>query len=589
VLHLRRMLAVALLAAVAGGPAVAGEVAEGNWKLSFYSGPTAKTTYYLLGVQEKDGKTTAELVAVPPRINRDLLGVKSFAVKGKKVQAVLKFGSRDATFEGTVRGKDKVLGSFAFGRSVYPAEMRATDQKELTARDRSERLDVPPMTKASTLNLQPRILRIRAARAKDPEEKAKLLKQAEEASKEARQEVPRLYEEVLQKHADSTAVFAAATGLLAKAAERGTTPEQAGKWADVAAKAAAPFGERFTRHTHAEIAGTLLRQKGMGKVALEHARAARKLLPEDADAKARVGILKTLHAALAKVGRDKEAAAVKVDLDKVQAVLDKEYHEKVPPFKVTKFKGREGKSDRAVVMELFTGAQCPPCVAADVAFDALQKAYKPGELILIQYHLHIPGPDPLTNRSTLARADYYKVRSTPNTFFNGKPQAGGGGGMARAEAKFDQYREIIDPLLEKEPGAELNVKARRKGDKIAIEAKVSGVKEPGEAKRLRLLLVEESIRYVGGNDLRFHHQVVRDLPGGAEGFALKKASSKHTAEVDLKELRKRLAGYLDEYAKERAFPYSDRPLALKGLRVIALVQDNDTHEILQGVQVEVEE
>jgi hypothetical protein len=583
------MLAVALLAAVAGGPAVAGEVAEGNWKLSFYGGPTAKTTYYLLGIKEKDGKTTAELVAVPPGVPGNLLGVKSFAAKGKKVRAVLKFGSREATFEGTVRGKDKVLGSFAVSRSVFPAEMTATDQKELTARDRSERLDVPPMTKASTLNLQARILRLRAARAKDQEEKAKLLKQAEEAAKKARQEIPPLYEEVLKKHADSPAVFAAATGLLEKAAERGVSAAKAAGWANVAVKAAVPFGERFTRYTHAEIAGTLLRQKGMGKVALEHARAAKKLLPEDADAKARVGILKTLHAALAKAGRDKEAAAVKADLDKVEAILDKEYHESVPPFKVTKFKGRKGKSDRAVVMELFTGAQCPPCVAADVAFDGLQKAYKPGELILIQYHLHIPGPDPLTNRSTLARADYYNVRSTPSTFFNGKPQAGGGGGMERAEAKFDQYREIIDPLLEEKPGAELNVKARRKGDKIAIEAKVSGLKEPGKTKRLRLLLVEESIRYVGGNDLRFHHQVVRDLPGGAEGFALKKASSKHTAEVNLEELRKRLAGYLDEYAKERPFPYSDRPLDLKGLRVIALVQDNDTKEILQGVQVEVEE
>ena len=53
-------------------------------------------------------------------------------------------------------------------------------------------------------------------------------------------------------------------------------------------------------------------------------------------------------------------------------------------------------------MELFTGAQCPPCVAADVAFDVLEKTYKPADLVLIQYHLHIPGPDPLTNAASEA-------------------------------------------------------------------------------------------------------------------------------------------------------------------------------------------
>ena len=52
---------------------------------------------------------------------------------------------------------------------------------------------------------------------------------------------------------------------------------------------------------------------------------------------------------------------------------------------------------RVVVVELFTGAECPPCVSADVAFDALLETYKPNEVVLLEYHLHIPGPDPLTN------------------------------------------------------------------------------------------------------------------------------------------------------------------------------------------------
>ena len=51
--------------------------------------------------------------------------------------------------------------------------------------------------------------------------------------------------------------------------------------------------------------------------------------------------------------------------------------DKVPFIAVKPFAGRKGKSDRAVLVELFTGAQCPPCVAADMAFDALPQTYKP--------------------------------------------------------------------------------------------------------------------------------------------------------------------------------------------------------------------
>ena len=61
--------------------------------------------------------------------------------------------------------------------------------------------------------------------------------------------------------------------------------------------------------------------------------------------------------------------------------------------------------------------------------------------MLIQYHLHIPGPDPLTNPDSVARCDYYRgvpegVRGTPTSVFNGKSQAGGGGGMAASENKY---------------------------------------------------------------------------------------------------------------------------------------------------------
>jgi hypothetical protein len=87
-----------------------------------------------------------------------------------------------------------------------------------------------------------------------------------------------------------------------------------------------------------------------------------------------------------------------------------------------------------------------------------------------------------------------------------------------------------------------------------------------------------------------HHHVVRAMPGGVDGMALKEKGGTMTAEVNLAELRKKLKDYLEEFEKGgREFPNPDRPLAFKNLRVIAMVQDDGSKEILQAVQMEVPE
>jgi hypothetical protein len=97
--------------------------------------------------------------------------------------------------------------------------------------------------------------------------------------------------------------------------------------------------------------------------------------------------------------------------------------------------------------------------------------------------------------------------------------------------------------------------------------------------------VEDVVRYVGGNGQRFHHHVVRGFPGGAQGFALEKKSSKQTATVSLKDLTKDLTAYLEK----QDFEKKDWPLDLKHLKVVALIQDVKTKEILQAAQVDLSE
>src|SRR5262249_22228458 len=158
-----------------------------------------------------------------------------------------------------------------------------------------------------------------------------------------------------------------------------------------------------------------------------------------------------------------------------------------------------------------TGAQCPPCVGADLAFEGLGKTYKTSEVVLLQYHLHIPRPDALASPDTLARAKYYedKVAGTPTIFFNGRPAVEGGGGRGAAEALYREYRQVIDPLLAGAAKGQLAATATRINDKVAIEAKILDVvAKSGDKLRLRFALVEPWARYAGSNGLTYHSHVV---------------------------------------------------------------------------------
>jgi len=65
-------------------------------------------------------------------------------------------------------------------------------------------------------------------------------------------------------------------------------------------------------------------------------------------------------------------------------------------------------------------------------------------------------------------------------------------------------------------------------------------------------------------------------------------SGEHRASVNLGELRASLSGYLDQYLKaNEGVTFADRPLGLRGLHVVAFVQDDATQEVLQAERVEV--
>ena len=122
-----------------------------------------------------------------------------------------------------------------------------------------------------------------------------------------------------------------------------------------------------------------------------------------------------------------------------------------------------------------------------------------------------------------------------------------------------------------------------------MSAEVKGLKKPGDKVRLRFVLIEDVVRYQGSNGQRLHHHVVRAFPGGVDGFALKEATGKQTVTILLGELSKALSDYLKASNEERPFRDDERPLNLKHLKVVALIQDDESKDILQAAQVEVPE
>ncbi|MFN4260191.1 MAG: hypothetical protein ACK4RK_12915 [Gemmataceae bacterium] len=528
-----KVLLMGLLLAVCGALWAADDGPAGTYKFTFTAQGQTRT-FWLVQLEEKNGQWTGTVVStqegIPPTT------IDGLQVDGDRVRFQLSVQGEQFSFDGRLpkeKGKP-ILGSFELGGRLFLAELAPTKLKKI---DRFE-----------------------------------------------------LNKEILDT-AQGERVWETALGLLQEAEDRKTSAEDVRGWADKAYKAAEPYGARMQRIVALRMAESLLDQDDYTPVALEYARRADRLLDASDNAEDQTRTLQLLASALKKANLPDDVKQVEARLVKLESKLDEDYLKKMPPFKPDTYAGRKGKSDRVVLVELFTGAQCPPCVAADLAFDAIDKTYKPTDVVLLQYHLHIPGPDPLTNPDTVARSDFYgeEIEGTPTIFFNGKPRASGGGGVDDSEEKYQQYRKVIDPLLETTTPIHLKADVKRAGDKLTIAATASDIAKPSDQLRLRLALAEKQVRYTGSNGLRFHHQVVRAMPGGVDGFPLEKKEVRQEVTVDLNDLRKEITAYLNAYGMRRPFPNSNRPLDFKDLRVIAFVQDDGTKEVLQAVEVEVPE
>lgn len=262
--------------------------------------------------------------------------------------------------------------------------------------------------------------------------------------------------------------------------------------------------------------------------------------------------------------------------------------EKVPP--------RNADAGTAnVLLELFTGSNCPPCVAADLATAGLEQAFDRKDVVVLRYHQHI-GHDQLCNADSETRfAKYYNLRSTPTLLLNGRSVGSVGGPLQVAPYYFEQLKEIVAQTLDDKKNAttiKIDLSAEAKDGALHLKARATGLPEESKNLRLRMVLAEDEIPFVASNGIRLHEMIVRAMPGKAEGIAVKEGQLEYEETLPLDKFRGQLVKYLEAYEESHSITFTQKPLALEKLTFVAFVQKDekgkpDDKAILQSASVPV--
>jgi hypothetical protein len=248
---------------------------------------------------------------------------------------------------------------------------------------------------------------------------------------------------------------------------------------------------------------------------------------------------------------------------------------------------RPEEGTKVALFELFTNGGCQPCVAAEAALSALETTYAKSEVIVLRYHQNKPGPDPLANEESSERYKQYQADGTPTLALNGRRVVGAGGFLAEAPLLYRRLLSYVEPTLEEKGELRIDLKAQSRNGKLVLSAEAHGLKDFPANARLMLTLAEERVDLQMSNGIRSHEMVVRHFPGGVAGIAPVKGQLSYTGDVDLVKLRKQLARQMAAAERENELAFSEKPLDLKSLQFVALLQNIETGEVLQAAAVPV--
>ena len=243
--------------------------------------------------------------------------------------------------------------------------------------------------------------------------------------------------------------------------------------------------------------------------------------------------------------------------------------------------------NRTVLLEMFTGAGCPPCAGADLAVDALRERYTPGQVVVLMYHVHIPKPDPMSNPDTVARSDVYAIPGAPTFIVDGTHRDTGGGSRENANRPYTRVSKLIDAALAEPAGASLTVDAALTGRTVTLRVQPT-LTAPAGKPVVRVALVERELRYSGESGIRFHPMVVRalvDRPVTDGGGPV-------SAEFDVDTVAAGLTTYLDGFERRNdrfgpiRFVEKLGVIDAANLGVVVFLQDDESKRVLQSAYVD---
>ena len=261
------------------------------------------------------------------------------------------------------------------------------------------------------------------------------------------------------------------------------------------------------------------------------------------------------------------------------------HRQTMPPFLPPPFKAPENWKGKTVLAEVFTGSECPPCVGASCAFDALKETYPAKYLAILKYHVPIPGPDPMMNPATKARQDYYNVRSAPTTIIDGANLSVGGGPRLASFDIFNKIKPEINSTLAIPAEITIKATATLSGDNVRVNCEFSKVIESAD---YNVVLVQGEEKYKGGNGYLLHKMVVRDIE-------TVKPSNKATVTFNFPKSEKATDEYLSNFEASRRertpnwkWPARQNKIDRDKLKVVIFVQDKKTKQVNNAFVVDVD-
>ncbi len=281
-------------------------------------------------------------------------------------------------------------------------------------------------------------------------------------------------------------------------------------------------------------------------------------------------------------------------LDGLDAALDSLKRES-SEFHPGTYGKRTTPGGKVILAELFTGAECGPCVSSDLAFDALSEYYPRTALAIVEYHVHIPGPDPMTTDDAWDRYTWYEGQGTPTVIIDGRESIIGGGPKTVTKNRFSVYRYAIGKFEPEKPRATISLAAALRNDTVTVQVSVQRVgKNAVQQAALHIALLERSVDYTGANGIARHAFVMRRMFDGAQGTALsfQRSAERITRSLSLAEVEAAIKNSLDNPTAQRSWSYRRpftgwraRPERLdrSNLAIVVWVQDMGTKEVLQAV------